>query len=80
MTEADTTKLVEVSKKRIIECTESCGDWKTYAVANGVKISTARRWIIEGDRDLPHGGRKDGSYRMKKEHVEFIIKKLESNC
>jgi transposase len=73
-------KATDVVRRRILTAADEGDDWRTMAAANGVKISTAYNWIKKGTSTVKsRGGRVESIVKIKNEHIEALLEKLNVN-
>jgi transposase len=73
-------KSTELVRTRVISAAENGEDWVAVATANGVKKSTADKWVRKGTAvQKSRGGMVLSTIKMKGEHVDFLIDKLNEN-
>lgn len=65
-------------RTQLVAIYEGDGDWKGKAMELGVPMSTAYRWLREGDKADGRGGR---TYqKVQPIHVDFMVEKIEENA
>lgn len=70
------------ARQRVIDAANQGQDWQAIAIANGIKTSTARNWLLRGSADLTPRGNKSGSVpnqKITEECISFIIECLQEN-
>lgn len=69
----------ERAKKRTLLCAvyDTDGDWREKAEELNIPVSTAYRWVKEGDRKDSRGGKRH--FKITDVHREYIIEMVEGN-
>ena len=70
----------ERARKRTLLCAvyDVDGDWREKAAELNIPVSTAYRWVKEGDRIDTRGGRRH--FKITQVHREFMVEMIESNA
>jgi len=74
-------KVNEATKKRIIEAAVNGADWEDIVLANGCKLSSARRWITTGNcKNKQRGGKHEGIIKLNDAHEDYLLTCIEEDC
>ena len=70
------------ARSRVVASVMEGGDWKSVALANGIKIGTAYNWVRKMEQTLKVRGARKGmapNSKLSDQHVDCVLKAIEDN-